>query len=85
MTPMEVRDRLESIGFDLSKYSSSLAAIHTVLKRLNEAREVGFVELDSGKFGYTWRQARATPALSEAYLARLAAPRPTKPGRRRKE
>ena len=30
MTPTDVRDRLLSIGFDLSKYSSELAAIHTV-------------------------------------------------------
>ena len=36
----EVRDRLQSIGFNLSKYSNDLAAIHTILKRLNEAGEL---------------------------------------------
>ena len=36
MTPTEVRDRLEAIGFDLTKYTNSLAAIHTVLRRLHE-------------------------------------------------
>ena len=50
MTPTEIRDRLEAIGFDLVKYTNSLAAIHTVLKRLNESKEILFVELESGKF-----------------------------------
>src|SRR5262245_54393822 len=34
-TPTEVREALVACGFDLSKYSNDLAAIHTVLKRLN--------------------------------------------------
>ena len=73
MTPLEVRDRLEAMGFDLSKYTSSLAAIHTVLKRLQEARELRFVELDSGKFAYEWQQApaRGSIALNESKLAEL--------------
>jgi hypothetical protein len=92
MTPMEVRDRLEAIGFDLSKYSSSLAAIHTVLKRLHEAGELSFVELASGKFAYEWLRAPTRAfAIDEAELARLdltylERPTPTKakPRRRRK-
>jgi hypothetical protein len=44
MTPTEVRDRLEAIGVDLTKYTNSLAAVHTVLKRLNQSQEVLFVE-----------------------------------------
>jgi hypothetical protein len=72
MTPMEVRDRLEAIGFDLSKYSSSLAAIHTVLKRLHEAGELSFVELASGKFAYEWQRAPARAlAIDETELTRL--------------
>jgi len=72
MTPMEVRDRLEAIGFDLSKYSSSLAAIHTVLKRLHEAGELSFVELASGKFAYEWLRAPTRAlAIDETELARL--------------
>ena len=39
MTPMDVRERLLAIGVDLSIYSSDLAVIHTVLKRLNEGGE----------------------------------------------
>ena len=40
MTPLEVRDRLQSTGFAISKYSNPLAAIHTVLRRLTESGEV---------------------------------------------
>src|SRR5690348_6173056 len=43
MSPTEVRDRLELIGLDLTKYSNELAAIHTVLRRLNDSGEVRFV------------------------------------------
>jgi hypothetical protein len=73
MTPTEVRDRLQGIGVDLAKYSSSLAAIHTVLKRLREANEVRFVQLDSGKFAYEWDRPPKTRALNEAALTRFEA------------
>jgi hypothetical protein len=53
MTPVEVRDRLAGMGFDLSKYSSDLAAIHTVLKRLKEAGEIRIVPRP-GKPAYLW-------------------------------
>jgi hypothetical protein len=80
MTPTEVRDRLESIGVDLSKYSNSLAAVHTVLKRLNQAQEVLFVEHPSGKFACEWRPSVRPVLFSEgalaAHLASHAAPEP---------
>lgn len=53
MTPIDVRDRLAGIGFDLSKYSSDLAAIHTVLRRLNEAGEIRLIPR-AGKPAYLW-------------------------------
>jgi hypothetical protein len=53
MTPIDVRDRLAGIGFDLSKYSSDLAAIHTVLRRLNEAGEIRLIARP-GKPAYLW-------------------------------
>ena len=91
MTPVEVRDRLEAIGMDLSKYTNSLAAIHIVLKRLKEAGELGFTSIGSGKFAYEWRQAGTTIVMSEAELAKLdvgALPdhaRQSKPIKRRKK
>ena len=39
MTPVEVRERLLSTGFDIARYSNPLAAIHTVLRRLEAAGE----------------------------------------------
>ena len=54
MTPTEVRDRLLSIGVDLSSYSNELAVIHTVLKRLNEAGEIRIIPKPGGKNQYLW-------------------------------
>ena len=55
MTPVDLRDRLLAIGVDLSVYVSELSAIHTVLKRLNEAGEVRIVPRPSGKHAYLWQ------------------------------
>ena len=72
MAPMEVRDRLMAIGFDVSKYANSLAAIHIVLKRLAEAGELRSVALEAGKVFYTWQQAAPRiVAMNEADLANL--------------
>ena len=68
MTPTEIRDRLEAIGFDLTKYTNSLAAIHTVLKRLNESREILFVELESGKFACELRPTTVSVGMAAGRL-----------------
>jgi hypothetical protein len=54
MTAPEVRDRLLSIGCDLTNYSNELAVIHTVLKRLNEAGEIRIIPRAGGKSAYLW-------------------------------
>ena len=54
MTPVEVRNRLAAIGFDLSEYSNELASIHTVLKRLKKSGELRFVPRAGGKHAYEW-------------------------------
>jgi len=56
MTPAEVRERLQAIGCDLSSYSNVMAAIHTVLKRLNESGELRFVASGHGKIAYIWNR-----------------------------
>ena len=71
VTPAEVRQRLQSIGFDLSKYQNDLAAIHTILKRLNDSGELRFIpraftahgETDQGKHAYIWNHGRHVVAL----------------------
>jgi hypothetical protein len=84
MTPTEVRDRLEAIGLDLSKYTNSLSAIHTVIKRLVEAQEVRLVELESGRFAYEWQRPAKSLALNEEALARFER-RSSSPSNRRKK
>lgn len=61
LTPLEVRERLTAVGFDLTRYTNDLAAVHTTLKRLNEAGELRFVaQSGSGEKKYVWdRPARA--------------------------
>jgi len=59
MTPTEVRERLEVIGFDASKYSSILSAIHTILKRLHKAGDTRFVAREAGNHAYEWVRGRA--------------------------
>jgi hypothetical protein len=85
MTPTEMRDRLEAIGLDLSKYSSSLSAIHTVIKRLVQAQEVRLVELESGRFAYEWQRPPKSLALNEENLARFERRPRSGPGRRTKK
>ena len=63
MTPTEVRDRLLSIGFDLSNYINQLAVIHTVLKRLNEAGEIRLIPHAGGKNAYLWAKPPKVIAL----------------------
>src|SRR5689334_2850505 len=52
VTPTEVRDRLRAIGFDLSKYANELAAVHTIVKRLNQSGELRFLPRAAGKHQY---------------------------------
>lgn len=65
VTPMEVRDRIKAIGFDLSKYSNNLAAIHTILKRLNVSGELRFIPrgTEPGKHAYIWNRGPSVVAL----------------------
>jgi len=100
MTPIEVRDRLHSMGFDMEKYANDLAAVHTILKRLNESGELRFVSKSPGKHQYTLnrpanvtvlgpdilRYKRENELNREAMEAKAEEPEPVRPsGRRRKK
>jgi hypothetical protein len=55
MSPVEVRETLRSLGFDISKYKTDfLATLHTVLKRLHVQRHVDVIEGDEGRKEYKW-------------------------------
>jgi hypothetical protein len=84
MTPVDVRERLKAFGFDLSRYTNDLAAVHTTLKRLNDAGELRFVARPgTGDKAYVWdRPARAAllgpdiaTVMREMDEKRRAAPR----------
>jgi hypothetical protein len=65
MTPVEVRDRLRAIGFDISKYANDLAAVHTILKRLNGSGELRFVPRAAGGHQYTLNRGSMPIALTK--------------------
>jgi hypothetical protein len=69
MTPVEVRDRLHAIGFDVSKYANDLAAVHTILKRLNESGELRFMPRAPGKHQYTLNKPLTPVALGPDIVA----------------
>jgi hypothetical protein len=62
LTPVAVRDRLVSIGIDMSKYANDLAAVHTILKRLHASGELRFIPGTTGSHQYVWNRP-ATPRM----------------------
>jgi hypothetical protein len=83
MTPTEVRDRLAAIGVDLSGYANELAAIHTTLKRLNEAGEIRLIPKPSGRHAYLWQKPPRAMAIGPdvAQFIREMGPGHDQPGR----
>jgi hypothetical protein len=59
LTPLEVREKLRAIGFDLSRYVNDLSAIHTTLKRLAQSGEAKRVTRLPGEHAYCWLRVRA--------------------------
>lgn len=55
MTPVKVRAALQSTGYDIDRYKNILASIHTILKRLTEAKEV-IQGADNDVTAYKWRK-----------------------------
>jgi hypothetical protein len=95
MTPVEVRDRLRAIGFDVAKYSNDLAAVHTILKRLNGSGELRFVPRASGGHQYTTNRAPGVVTLTKDIVSAMhenaaereamgATAEPPRAGRRRR-
>jgi hypothetical protein len=69
LTAVQVRERLTAMGFDHEKYANGLAAIHTVLKRLQESGEAALAPGDE-----VTRQ--AYEFLGSGLVASRIAPRP---------
>jgi hypothetical protein len=71
MTASEVRQQLQAMGFDVSRYANPLASIHTVLKRLCRSREARFVPRPLDKPAYAWTGATQLVAIRSSDLANL--------------
>ena len=88
MTPIDVRDRLKAVGLDLTRYTNDLAAVHTTLKRLNDAGELRFVARPgTGDKSYIWdRPAHAAllgPDIATVMREMDEKRRPTRPGKKK--
>jgi len=71
LTALEVRDLLEAMGFDVSRYANELASIHTVLKRLAQSGEVRLLPRVNDKPAYEWKKPPQVIALSAASVPLL--------------
>ena len=65
MTPAQIRDRLSGIGFDMTRYTNELAAIHTILKRLNSSGQARLVPRAGGKHEYAWNHGVRTVVVPD--------------------
>jgi len=54
LSASELKKRMETKGFDFSKYASPLATLHTVLNRLVKSGKVKVVPQKGGKKSYQW-------------------------------
>jgi hypothetical protein len=55
MTPTQVRDELERLGFNLGKYKQHMVPIHNTLKRLEAGGTVGSIKDERGRtVAYRW-------------------------------
>jgi len=64
LSVIEIKEQLDSIGFDWSRYSSPVSALHTVLKRLAASGQAVAAET-GGKVRYCWKQVRVVVARKE--------------------
>jgi len=71
LTPIDVRDRLHGIGFDMSKYANELAAVHTILKRLNASGELRFLPRTPGNHQYVINRAAIPIVLGRDIVKRM--------------
>lgn len=54
LTPIQIREQLQSINYDLSNHQNILASLHTILKRLTDQQKVVTTTID-GKTAYRWK------------------------------
>jgi len=63
LTPVQVRDKLSAIGFDLTSQSNPMASIHSVIRRLLSGHEIEpFGDASFG--GYRWKHSNPLAGLT---------------------
>jgi len=53
LSPHEIRERMEKMGYG-GRWANVLASIHTVVKRLNDKKEVEAIANGTGSYNYRW-------------------------------
>jgi hypothetical protein len=73
LSASDVRDRLETMGFEMKSYSNPLATVHTVLRRLSESGEAEAHDCEGVK--------KFTGVVKKGYAIGIAIGKDTKEGR----
>ena len=84
LTAVEVREHLDAMGFDVTRYANDLASIHTIMKRLNDSGEADFVPRAHGKPAWRWRKPPSVVVLSKEDFAALLGAETSLTSRKRK-
>lgn len=58
MTPLQIREALIDMGFDMRKYSFAMACVHSTLKRLANRGEFKITTLGDGRKLYEWNKSK---------------------------
>lgn len=61
LQPTEVRDKLQQLGHDLTKYGNMMASIHAVINRLVAKQEIVRADAVGGKPAFRWNTAPRAP------------------------
>lgn len=65
LTAVEVKERIEAGGFQLSKYHNPHSSIHSILRRLADAGEASLSAGPGGKTAYQWGGGTAVAQIDE--------------------
>lgn len=64
MAPTDVKDRLEQMGYDTTKYGNLMASVHTIINRLQRQGQIKHTgTIANNKPGYQWVQKLEAPPV----------------------
>lgn len=74
LTPVEVRDELKVLGYDIAKHKNIMASVHSVLKRLAESDSKEVASKDTKEGARYWWVGERPKSLLADYLTTYAPP-----------